>query len=149
MKMTIEINCKDYLTEEEMKRIATEVFMEKCNNFLNNENDIKRIISNSSYDIVYKMVDETISEDLDAMLSNKVCEIVNSMTVFNVFKEPSVWDKAPNSMYKILERELLSRKSELGDVVIKSLQKAPKQYTRAIGQDAFTSLVASIMKRGV
>ena len=140
------INILEVLTEEEIKQIAKEQLAKHFSSVFRDEKQTERILTNTAYEIVHKMVDSTIDEELDSLLSKKVKKIVAGLSTFEVFKEPNAWDRQSNSMYKILERELLARKSEIGDVVVKSLQQAPKQYVRAIGQEAFTKIVADAMR---
>ncbi len=65
----MEINIKDYLPEDEIKEIASEQVRTSVRLQLDKEKDITRVITNASYDIVYKMVDAAIDEDLADFIS--------------------------------------------------------------------------------
>ena len=111
------INILEVLTEEEIKQIAKEQLAKHFSSVFRDEKQTERILTNTAYEIVYKMVDSTIDEDLDVLLSKKVKKIVSGLSTFNVFKEPSAWDRQSNSMYKILERELLSESLKLATLL--------------------------------
>ena len=65
---TIEI--MDYLSESEMKDIAAQVFKERCQDKYNKDHE--RIISNSAYEIVVKIIKNHYPENIEDLVSKKV-----------------------------------------------------------------------------
>lgn len=128
---TLEINIDDYITEEEKKQIAKETFQQACFMHFKDEDSVKRIISNSAYEIVYKMVDEQFHFGLDLTLEAKVVEIINSMNWFHLFKKPDTWSRESNSAYQILEKALLDNKELIERNVKEHLPEATIQAIKA------------------
>lgn len=124
---TLEINIDDYITEEEKKLIAKEAFKEACWLKFKNENEVQRIIENSAYGIVYKMVDETFDKNLTTVLTDKVQHLILNMQQYNLFRKPDVWSREPNSAYQILERALLDNKELIESQVKEHLPEATMQ----------------------
>lgn len=88
---TIVIDIDEYLSENERKEIAKEAFKDACIGKFKDESEVKRIISNSAYDIVYDLVDKQFDIKLETILKDKVHEIVTNLTAFNIFKKPDAW----------------------------------------------------------
>jgi hypothetical protein len=128
---TLEINIDEYITEEEKKLIAKEAFKEACWLKFKDENAVQRIITNSAYDIVYKMVDEHFNLNLELMFEDKVVETINTMNWFHLFKKPDAWSRESNSAYQILERALLDNKELIESNVKEHLPEATMQAIKA------------------
>lgn len=128
---TLEINIDNYITEEEKKQIAKETFQQACFMHFKDEDSVKRIISNSAYDIVYKMVDEHFNLDLELFFEDKIVEIINKMDWFHLFKKPDSWSCESNSAYQILEKTLLDNKDIIERNVKKHLPEATMQAIKA------------------
>jgi hypothetical protein len=128
---TLEININEYITEEEKKLIAKEAFKEACWLKFKDENAVQRIIENSAYGIVYKMVDETFDKNLTTVLTDKVQHLILNMQQYNLFRKPDVWSREPNSAYQILERILLDNKDLIESTVVEKLPEATIQAIKA------------------
>ena len=61
--MEININIEDYLSKEEIKEIAKEQISYAIKEKFRKESDIERIITNLSYEFLFKAVSETIGKD--------------------------------------------------------------------------------------
>lgn len=126
----------DLLTENERKEIAREAFKEACIVKFKDESEVKRIISNSSYDIVYNLVDKQFDLKLETILKDKVHEIVTNLTTFNIFKRPDAWSQETNCGYQILNRAINDNKEliynivkdNIPDNVVKSIKEDLKYY---------------------
>jgi hypothetical protein len=128
---TLEINIDEYITEEEKKLIAKEAFKEACWLKFKDEDTVKRIISNSAYDIVYRMVDESFNMELEYFLQDRVVELVKNLSEYHLFKRPDAWSRESNSAYQILERALIDNKGLIESVVKEKLPEATMQAIKA------------------
>lgn len=104
----MDINFEEYLSESERKEIVASVFREKCVEAL--KQDGQRIISNSSYEIVQKMVDEIFDGKLNEILVEKTKEVINGLTSYTVFKNPNMWDAEASEGYKYLQEVIRNSK---------------------------------------
>jgi hypothetical protein len=117
----MEINIEDYLTDYEIKDILKEEIKDCIKTHMKDENNIRRILSNLCYDLVYKMVDEIFNDDLENILTVRVKEIIDNLSEFTIFKEPSAWDREPNKAYKVLQKEIESHFGRIKEIVKESI----------------------------
>jgi len=101
-------NVSDYLSEEDMKRIATEEFRAACGR--SSKENFDRIISNSAYYLVGDLVDEHFSGDMVETLKAKTIEVINGLSSHTVFSPPSAWDRAASKGFEHLQTLLDEQK---------------------------------------
>jgi len=113
----MEINVHDYLDGYEMKKIAEEVFRSFVLGKLQEENDLKRFLSNVAYDVVSQYCDDTLDNTMMHEIQVNVEKVVQSLSAHTVFKKPDAWDREPNSMYKHLQECLEKQKPAIEKIV--------------------------------
>lgn len=95
--MNLEININDYLCEDEIKNIVEDEIRKSIYRHFNDENNIKRILSNVSYELVFNKVDEiikstsNITEDTYTLINNKVIDIINNLSEYSVFRQSNIY----------------------------------------------------------
>ena len=99
-------NIEEYLSESELKKIAEKVAYENFYNQLSSEDHLKRIISNASFDMVSKLCDQHLPDDIEVTLSKNIEKIINELSAFTVFEKPSVWSKDSNVGWEILSNAI-------------------------------------------
>ena len=133
----MEIDVKEYLSEEDMKRIAEDAWREQCHaKFIT---DKERILSNTAYQIVYRLVDEHFNENLEQILRDKVIKIINEMSAFNVFKQKDVWGKEESVATKLMNQVVVENKDLLTSVVQKQMINA------RIDEDYLTDAIKEVI----
>lgn len=118
----MEINVQDYLSEDEMKEIAKDVWADKCRYKL--EKDKERIISNEAYTCVFRMVDEVFGENLNQILTEKIVEIIKDMSSFSVFRVKNAWDRDESVAQKVMCQVVEENKHILKDTVVAQMLNA-------------------------
>lgn len=80
----MEINLKDYLDKEKMKKIVETEFRDKVKEMFNGEGETSRIISNLGYYNTYEILDKEVPNFKERIKeqTKKVCENISSYTVF-------------------------------------------------------------------
>jgi len=96
---TIEV--MDYLTESEMKDIAKQVFREVCQDKY--KKDHERIISNSGYEIIVKLIKEHYPENLEELVANKAIQVINDLSPTTLFGCKNAWDKETTGGFEALQ----------------------------------------------
>ena len=137
----MEINITEYLSDNEIREIAAGEIRKSVELYMRDENNFKRIITNAAYDMVWGKVDEVGGETVEDYLPAKVKEIIEKMTVFNIFKKPDAWSREANAGYQILERCLLENKPLIAEKVVQAINTAPKGYLRGVSKDAFEKII--------
>jgi len=118
----MEINVQDYLSEDEMKEIAKDVWADQCRYKL--EKDKERIVSNEAYACVFKMVDEVFGENLNQILTEKIVEIIKDMSSFNVFRVKNAWDRDESVAQKVMCQVVEENKHILKETVVAQMMNA-------------------------
>ena len=119
------INITDYLSEAEMKQIAKEKFEEVIHQ--KTRNDLERIITNSAYSVVWEAVEKSFEEDAVLMLQIKVKELLEGMTLFQIFQKPTAWDGKSNYPYDTLVNSVKDNKELLDKIVQEGMMALTKK----------------------
>lgn len=106
--MNIEININDYLSNEEIKEECKSAIRHLIYNTFNNESRIDTLISNLSYEFLFKQISECINKDAETLIRNKVIELLgNDYSIkYELFRKPNAWDRESSVGYKILQQAI-------------------------------------------
>ena len=113
----MEIDVKEYLSYSDLKEIAREQMSVLVATHLKDEESVKRIILNTAYELIYKMVDDVLDSKLEELLRDKVAELVGSMTTYNIFNKPDAWSRETNTAYDILRKAVLDNEKRIQEIV--------------------------------
>jgi hypothetical protein len=105
-EIKMEINITDYLEEREIKKICREAVRNRVSQLLSKENDIQRFLSNTSYFMVWEAVERKSPENMLDLIASKIPEIVNSLSIYNVFRPKDAWDRDETIGWKLLQKSL-------------------------------------------
>ncbi len=102
--MNIEINVSDYLSEEEIKEECKTAIRHCIFEQYKKESQTERLITNLSYEFVFKAIQETTGEDALQKVKDTVKELVrNKSTIsYELFKKADAWDMSESVGQKIL-----------------------------------------------
>lgn len=128
------MNIEDYLTEDEQNRVAKEVLTDRLRI---DEKNLERIISNTAYEMVHKMVDECFGNKLEILLAEKVKKIILELNEFSVFKKPNAWNREPNHAYEILQKAIEDNK----DLITEQVKEALPEQSKKMLKDNLKELV--------
>ena len=119
----MEIDIKEYLSYSDLKEIAREQMSVLVAAHLKDEEAVKRIISNTAYELIYKMVDDVLDSKLEELLRDKVAELVSSMTTYNIFNKPDAWSRETNTAYDILRKAVLDNEKRIQGIVSDNIDR--------------------------
>lgn len=114
--MTIEVNLSDYLNEADIRDICACEVHAKIREDLRHMN-VNTIISNLSYEEVFRMVDEQIGENgyCRKTIAEKVPELVNSLSSYSIFRKADAWERTESIGQKILDEEVAKARPLIAD----------------------------------
>lgn len=143
--MEVAIKIEDYLSEEEIKDIAKKQIAYAISEKFRKESDIERIITNLSYEFLFKAVSESIGEDAVEKIKGKVAELLedDSHIKYCLWRKKDVWEAeqspAVDIMYQVIKDnhelienrvyelisnyELKEAKEAIYDVVCNTIEK--------------------------
>lgn len=105
--MNIEVVLSDYLTEADIRDICASEVHAKIREDLRRLN-VNTIISNLSYEEVFRMVDEQIGKNDYCMMAiaEKVPEIISNLSSYSIFRKADAWERTESIGQKILDEEV-------------------------------------------
>jgi hypothetical protein len=134
--MKFEIEVYDYFDHNEIKSIIKDCIQSSTIQKLKDEKELNRIISNSAYDIVWKMVDDIWDNNLETILKNKVLDILTEMNQFHIFKPKNVWDREENIATKYLNQVVAEELPNIKPKIIAEVHKIGKKDLQQALKDA-------------
>ena len=134
------INIDDYVSEDEKKQIAIEVFREECKK--QSSEDFERIVNNSAYHVVWKSVEECFEVNTIDMLREKVVAIINKMTFSHVFAIPNAWDRKANMPYQEIVNCVREYRPLLNEKIEKAMHNMPNKEMRPVVIEAMKATLA-------
>ncbi|MFA5669886.1 MAG: hypothetical protein WCX83_00330 [Candidatus Cloacimonas sp.] len=119
----MEIKIEDYLSQEEMTKIAKEEF----NRMLMDDRTKERLLTNMSYNLGYGFVRELITDEDLELLKQKTKENLNSKTALNMFvyDKPDAWGHKPKDdliVYNEVQKTIKENINIVRANVIEALQ---------------------------
>ena len=130
--MKAEIEIDNYLTDEEKKEIAIDVFRERISkdlfkghmSNLERDSEIQRIIGNISHDIVIEEMNRRIS-NYEEILKTKVEETLNKSDLsYYIFKRKDAWEKEESLGTTYIREEIYANK----DIIKNKVREAIANY---------------------
>ena len=120
----MEIDIKEYLSEEEIKNIcASEVREIIRQNILHYQNDIKNCIASLSYKVIEKDIDEKIPDYKEQIVAGIERCLEEKYQMFHVFRKPDTYDRVGNVGYEIVKSQIMKREQDIRDRVNKEIDE--------------------------
>ena len=106
--MKIELDITDYLSEDEIKEEFRFAIRQSIHNKYIKESELDRLITNLSYEFLFKQISECINKDAETLIKNKVIELLKdgSNIRYELFRKANAWDREASVGYKILEQAI-------------------------------------------
>ena len=80
------INFKDYLSDEEIKEIVIDELRKEARNHFCNEKEFTRILTNISYYELWKKIEEEVPNSQD-IIKEKVKEKLNEISSYDILRK--------------------------------------------------------------
>tara|TARA_Y100000389_G_scaffold8670_1_gene8215 strand:- start:3199 stop:3690 length:492 start_codon:yes stop_codon:yes gene_type:complete len=131
METQVKININDYLSEEEKKEIAIDVFRNQVKTQLfksidgtvQSDSEVQRVIGNISYEIVFNEVQKYIP-DAKKMVEDKVSKILKEKDLsYYVFRKKDAWDKEESLAITYLNQEVKSNEEMFKERIKKEMEE--------------------------
>ena len=151
----IEINIDSYLSEDEKKELAIQVFKDQVKKELFKSNDgtiqsdseVQRVIGNISHEIVMQEVQKYIP-DCEQMIKDKTLEIINKADFsYQVFRKKDAWDKEESLAISYMREVNTQSKNEFQEKIRETMRNydATEDIKKAISEQ-FGEMADTIYK---
>lgn len=107
--MELTINIEDYIAPDEIKSLAMEAVRSSImKTYSQDEYNISRLISNLSYEFIFKAVSDAIGEDAQKKIESKVKELLEegSSIRYELWRRKDVWEKTESPAIAILHKAI-------------------------------------------
>lgn len=125
--MTIDIDLKEYLTEDGIRRAAMDTLYTMFREHLRTEADIERVLSNLTSEYIFTAVCKALNEDMDyitSAIAKGVDEAIKGDHIkYQVFRRKDIWDRTESPAVKILDDVLKESRPLIEEQVRKRIEQ--------------------------
>lgn len=107
--MRTEVNIEDYLSKETVQDIIKDELRLLVKESFRKEK-LDTLIANSSYEIVWKAVDEEMDGNLIETIKTKTLDIINDLSSYHVFHKKDVWEHEDSKAYIYMQQAIEENK---------------------------------------
>lgn len=106
--MDVTFNIEDYLNEEEIKEECKFAIRTMVKEHFQNDADLDRLITNLSYEFVFKAIDETTGIDSLQKIKDTVVKLVQKESTINyeLFRPKDAWGRGEALGLKVLNEAI-------------------------------------------
>lgn len=124
--MEVKVNLEDYLSEEEIREECKYAIRKIIYETYSKESSQNRLISNLSYEILFKEISKCINEDAKTLITKQVIELIKQPDNIRylLFRKKDAWDKEESIGYTILKQAI--KDSE--NLIKEKVEEAIKNY---------------------
>ena len=154
--MNLTINIEDYVTPEEIKSLAMEAVRDSIMRmYSRDEYNISRLITNLSYEFIFKAVSEAIGEDAQVKISNKVKELLEDggSIRYELWRRKDAWEKIESPAIPILHKAIKDNEGLIRAKVMQSIDgyefnDVQEAIYEALNQIVYDRVFGSAEKEG-
>lgn len=107
--MKTEVIIEDYLSREEIQDIVKDELRILVKDSFRKEK-LDTLIANSSYEIVWKAVDEEMDGNLIETIKTKTLDIINNLSSYSVFHKKDAWEHEDSKAYIYMQQAIEENK---------------------------------------
>ena len=141
----MEINIQDYVTEEEMRRIAQEEFRNMCAR--STKENFERILSNAAYEMVRKEVDEVFDAGMAKTVKTKAIKIIQDFNAYSVFRAPDAWDGQASKGWTHMQDAIDGAKPLIDEKIASYVRDMPEETLRELVAERFADAMIARLAR--
>lgn len=106
--MEVNINIEDYLSQEEIKEIAKEQFSQAVKERFRKSSDVERVMTNLSYEYLFKAVSETIGRDSLELIKDKVVSLLqdDSHISYLMWRRKDAWENNESPAITVMNKAI-------------------------------------------
>ena len=124
--MELKINIEDYIIPEEIKAVAMDAVRESIRRiFCGDEANLNRLISNLSYEFIFKAVSDAIGEDAQTKITNKVKELLENESRINyeLWRKKDTFEKYESPAIPMLHKAIKDNEDLIRAKVVQSIDE--------------------------
>ena len=144
----MEVNIKDYLSEEEMRDIAISEYKAIVRKGLTEDmqpkrmiNNYERVVANAVHYYLESEVDKIIGTDIKKQIESTVKRVLNKSLEYNIFRRKDHWEKEDSPATKHMDKCIRENLKIIEDKVKDKLSDLPETYFEGTVQDLVYTVI--------
>ena len=121
----ITINIDDYMTPEDIKVSCMEAIRQAVfNSYYRDDRKLNSLITNLSYEYIFKAVSDCIKEDAETLIVNKVKELLSeddSSIKYNLWRKKDVYEQNESPAITILHKAIKDNEQMIRNKVMEHI----------------------------
>jgi hypothetical protein len=143
----MEIDVKDYLSENEMKEICREAVEQRVSAILCKEGDVDRFVCNSSYHLVWDAVNKKCPVNMLDVITEKIPDIVKGLSKWDVFRAPDAWEREASKGWFFLQKVVSEVEPLIKERVIELIKQIDMQTIRDLFIEHIDTVIENLQEK--
>lgn len=114
-----EINVLDYLNEDEIRDICVNYIQDRCYNFLRDNNEMERILSNMAYSAAFRILDSVLTPEMLEHIKIKTKKHLESDSAYGIFRRRDYWNEQEDSPAYVAQYNAMQEHKHLISPLVK------------------------------
>lgn len=120
--MRIDINIKDYISDEEIKAIIEDEITRETRKMLCNEKEITRILTNISYYELWNKIEQEVP-NCQEIIKNKTKEKIEDLSKFDIFRKAEDYFNEKDSYAQTILNKTIENNKNIIDNKVKTIME--------------------------
>lgn len=147
MNMNINIDIKDYVSEEEIKDIIGDEIRRSVRYHMNTEAELSRIITNISYKELWKQIELEVP-NCEKTLKEKTIERIRNISDYDIFRRKDAYGAEDSLATKLIDECVKENKDIINDKVKNIFNELSCSDLRYKIQDILEEYIEKLFEKG-
>jgi len=143
----MEIDVKDYLSEDETKGICREAVINRVSELLRTEQDVHRFLTNNCYEFVWKAVDNKCPGDMLGTITKKIPDIVEKLSGWDVFRAPDAWHREARKGWELLQKAVSEAEPLIKERVAELIKEIDMQTIKYLINEHIDNIIENLQEK--
>lgn len=141
------INIKDYISEEEIKDIIKDEIRRSVAYYMNTEAELSRIITNISYKELWKQIELEVP-NCETLLKQKTIERIRQLSSYDVFRRKDIYGGENSLATKLIDECVKENKNIINDKIKNIFNELSNSDLKYDIQGILEEYIENLFKKG-
>ena len=147
MNINVDIDIKDYVSEEEIKDIIGDEIRRSVRYHMNTEAELSRIITNISYKELWKQIELEVP-NCEKTLKEKTIERIRNISDYDIFRRKDAYGAEDSLATKLIDECVKENKNIINDKVKNIFNELSCSDLRYKIQDILEEYIEKLFEKG-
>lgn len=146
--MNINIDIKDYVSEEEIKDIIGDEIRRSVRYHMNNEAELSRVITNISYKELWKQIELEVP-NCEKTLKEKTIERIRNISDYDIFRRKDAYGAEDSLATKLIDECVKENKNIINDKVKNIFNELSNSDLKYDIKDILEEYIEKLFEKGI